>query len=632
MRQNRNTLTSVGGVDAAAVFDVLGLPYLPHTWDLRDLAALNVQRNAGFSPGPWHSQYILVFESLAQARQALPLLTSEGVAKDITMLVEINDDVRQACVAGTPDLIVSQSLSVRTITGQRNYRVTQISSSTWTNIHSFASRLAGYFSNDLRRLPYQGRRLGIQDFESASWSVGDSLARWVDPLEEQGDVPAVDSVDLVVGPGKGATAERSAKEFSTAWCELPPIDPMIFSPRGFDPFPRNGEAALCLSEESRWTLQYRGNSVRRPFSCLDENVLDILRSFQRLDVSSILSGPTQPVARLLTQLAAAGVPLKTGPIEGEVRDRLGTEFSNTLQDSGGSLVTPSLRESDSIHVRRAALKKFLPMQRLRGLGIAEGKENHGAVWPSVSIVLATRRPSLIPQILHQISRQTYSNLETVVAIHGQSQLPSDARYAIENFPGRIRVHSYDEKVVFGEVLNKVCAMAEGQLLTKMDDDDWYSPFHVEDLVLARQYSGAQMVGAPVEFTYLGGIDLTTRRNHGGERYTNHVAGGTIMISKGDLLSVGGWRPISNAVDRGLIDVILATGGKIYRTHGQNYVMHRRSPASSSLFHTWNANHSVFLRDVIEQWDGRVLPPQFVEESELPITRERGQQYRSVFSR
>lgn len=631
MTQNRNTLTSVGTVDAAVVLDVVGLAYLPHTWDLRDLAASNVGRDTGLSPGPWHSQYVLVFESLAQARQALPLLTSEGVAKVITMLVEITGDVSEACVAGTPDLLPGQVLSVRTVTGRRNYRVTQTSSSTWTGIHSFASRIVGYLSNDLRRLPFQGRRLGVQDFESASWSVGDSLARWVDPLIEQGDVPAVDSVDLVVNPRKMPTGDKTTKGIGTVWCELPPIDPMIFSPRGFDPFPKNGEASLCLSDEARWTLQYQGNSIRRPFSSLDENVLESLRSFQCLDVSSILSGTTQPVARLLSQLASAGIPLKTGPIVGAIRGLLGIDFSNTLQYDGASLLTPSERESRSIHVRRAALKKFLPRQRLQGLGIAGGTVNPEAIWPSVSIVLATRRPSLIPQILVQISRQTYSNLETVVAVHGQVELPADARSAIESFPGRIRVLSYDENVVFGEVLNKACAEAEGQILTKMDDDDWYSPFHVEDLVLARQYSGAQIVGAPVEFTYLDGIDLTTRRNHGGERYTNHVAGGTIMISKEDLSSAGGWRPIANAVDRGLIDVIMATAGTIYRTHGQNYVMHRRSPTTSTLAHTWNANHSVFLRDVIEQWDGRVLPPQFGETSDLSSENERGREYRSVFS-
>ena len=42
-------------------------------------------------------------------------------------------------------------------------------------------------------------------------------------------------------------------------------------------------------------------------------------------------------------------------------------------------------------------------------------------------------------------------------------------------------------------------VAQGTLLTKVDDDDLYGPEHVWDLVLARCYSGAAVVGKGAEF-------------------------------------------------------------------------------------------------------------------------------------
>lgn len=253
-------------------------------------------------------------------------------------------------------------------------------------------------------------------------------------------------------------------------------------------------------------------------------------------------------------------------------------------------------------------------------------------WPAVSIVLSTRRPGLVPQILQQISMQSYENLETILAIHGDSVVPKLVRTAINDFPGSIRKVFYNESVPFGEVLNHACSMASGQFITKMDDDDWYSPFHIEDLMLAQQYSGAQLVGAPVEFSYLGGLDITTRRSHRGECYTDHVAGGTILISKEDLHAVGGWRPVSSAVDRGLLDAVLASGGKVYRTHGQNYVMQRRIAGADGMPHTWAADPSVFLRDLKEQWDGLELPPQFRRENLRSEGGCRTNQFQSIFSR
>ena len=38
--------------------------------------------------------------------------------------------------------------------------------------------------------------------------------------------------------------------------------------------------------------------------------------------------------------------------------------------------------------------------------------------------------------------------------------------------------------------------------TKVDDDDRYGPEHIWDLVLARQFSGATVVGKGAEFVYL----------------------------------------------------------------------------------------------------------------------------------
>ena len=88
-------------------------------------------------------------------------------------------------------------------------------------------------------------------------------------------------------------------------------------------------------------------------------------------------------------------------------------------------------------------------------------------------------------------------------------------------------------------------MGVGDLLTKMDDDDLYAAHHIWDLVLARQYSGAQLVAKAVETVYLTRTNTTVQQFLGGaETYRwPHLAGGAMMIARGDLERVGGWRPV-----------------------------------------------------------------------------------------
>ena len=94
----------------------------------------------------------------------------------------------------------------------------------------------------------------------------------------------------------------------------------------------------------------------------------------------------------------------------------------------------------------------------------------------------------------------------------------------------------------------------GTLLTKMDDDV-YGADHLWDLVLAREYSGAQLVGKRLEFVYLAASDRTLRWfNGGGERYqTSALAGGTLLIARDGLDRCGGWRKVQGGVDTALAE-------------------------------------------------------------------------------
>ncbi len=174
-----------------------------------------------------------------------------------------------------------------------------------------------------------------------------------------------------------------------------------------------------------------------------------------------------------------------------------------------------LRERASVALRRAALREHSATARWRQIAGAAGIELPGR--PMVSVILSTRRESWLEHGIAQVARQTYEPRELVVCLHGDEFAPGTServrslyRRRVPGDPGRRRADP-------GRRAQRRSRGRRGELVTKMDDDDYYSTEHLWDLVLALEYSGADLVGKGAEFVYLQWIDLTMRRFMGDAR-------------------------------------------------------------------------------------------------------------------
>lgn len=302
----------------------------------------------------------------------------------------------------------------------------------------------------------------------------------------------------------------------------------------------------------------------------------------------------------VTDLAAAGVPLTSGPPPRWVREAdpvladLIAGWTPEPDDGTPVSVGDLRREEQSVRLRRHAL-------RARGIGRTA---------QPVTVVMATRRPHLLGAALGQMARQRGVDLEVIVALHGYPAARA-ARLPAE-FPWPVTVLEADRATPFGEVLNLAASRATTDVIVKWDDDDWYGPEHIADLLLARAYSGADVVGTAQEFFYLEPLDVTVRRtDYGSEMWTDHVAGGTIMIDRGLFHEVGGFGPYPSGEDAHLLRAVVARDGRIYRTHGLGYVLRR----SLSGEHTWQRPLAHFLRVSVKQWRG-FRPSVMLEDSAI----------------
>ncbi len=281
----------------------------------------------------------------------------------------------------------------------------------------------------------------------------------------------------------------------------------------------------------------------------------------------------------LARLAAAGVVVHVADADPRLPALLGGDL-HRLMTADVAALDVGARELRSIRMRRAALRNHSSWARAT------------TNLPPVSVLLATRRPALLSQALAAVARQSYPRLELVLALHGNDRAFPAVQRRVAELPLPGTVVRVPGSASLGAVLNAAVAAAGGELLTKMDDDDRYGADHVWDLVLARAYSRAELVGKGAEFVYLAASHRTVcdAASWRPEAYGSRgLAGGTLLISRRDLERIGGWREARRGVDQALIGDVLRAGGGVYRTHGTGFALVRHGDR-----HTWRVGDGWFL--------------------------------------
>jgi hypothetical protein len=219
--------------------------------------------------------------------------------------------------------------------------------------------------------------------------------------------------------------------------------------------------------------------------------------------------------------------------------------------------------------------------------------------PTVSVVLATRRPQLVGRAVRSVCAQLGPDVELVLVAHG---FASSDRTAAE---AQVREHPHGHlvavpaEVPFGAALNAGVDATSGHTIAKWDDDDTYGPRHLLDLLAARRSSGAVLVGKRAEFVHFEERDVTIWRHpQGAERPSSALAGGTLLIDAPVLAHIGGFAPVSRAVDHHLRVRVERHGLPSFRTHPFGYVLHRHDHG-----HTWEVDDAWLERGAVARMDG-----------------------------
>jgi hypothetical protein len=446
-------------------------------------------------------------------------------------------------------------------------------------------------------------------------------------VAEHVDLPLVSDVDVVmVEDPVVAGLARSRVGDDRVFEVLPSVDAAVFNPVDWQRDPAGGVGLfvsyppreLDLAGE-RWLFDACGSDLDVFVSSSSalpawlqgrvrgglESLGGVAKQYRVAVESPLLHRSEAEFVRRVLQLVAVGTPVVTtgSALLDEVSGSVDSELVVVVSSRGeavealdGFLSDSLYRERFSVGARREVLRLHTHRQRFEEL---LGRLDAPVLPPErVSIVFSTNRPGYLDQAYGNIRSQDWVDKELITVLHGDGfDLGEVERLnATLDFP--VTVVEAPKHWTLGDCYNAAIDAATGDYITKWDDDDYYGEHHITDLALAHRYSNADIVGKMADYIYLADLDVTIARDTGPtERFTQHVAGGTMLLSRTLARSLRFERR-RHSVDATLYRRALDLGYTIYTTHPGGYMLNRHGHG-----HTWQADVTELLRAVRFRWPG-----------------------------
>ncbi|MDQ0058851.1 glycosyltransferase [Paenibacillus harenae] len=209
----------------------------------------------------------------------------------------------------------------------------------------------------------------------------------------------------------------------------------------------------------------------------------------------------------------------------------------------------------------------------------------------VTVITSTNKPQFLNNIFDNYSRQLYNNKQLIIILNSNL---IDANVWVEKAKAyaNVWVHRLPDSVSLGECLNFAVDRSSYNVISKFDDDDYYSPYYLTSAVKALRRTNADIVGKRSVLTYLEDDGKLILRFPGNEnKYQHYVAGGTITFRKSVFQRVR-FSALSIGEDVDFMTKCRQNGYKLFATSRYNYVYIRRPDPN---MHTWRPNKSYLLK-------------------------------------
>lgn len=336
-----------------------------------------------------------------------------------------------------------------------------------------------------------------------------------------------------------------------------------------------------------------------------QKMLTAYRGFKVfLNVNSVVESPSM-CARRIFEITASGTPVISTPSRAisaffPADEVVVVETREQAQWSMRALVnSPQLRDRMVHKAQRRIWREHTYTHRASQVLAVAGIIHEKPALPTVSAMVSTNRPHQIDHVLTQVAHQQQVDVELLLLCHGFEP----DREMITQRCAELGIHRYlllegSPEWSLGTCLNKLVDEASGEVLAKLDDDDFYGPKYLLDQLNALRYSGAGLVGKECSYLYDVATDLMIRRRPEREhRFTNFVAGPT-FVGHAEVFRTHPFADRSIGEDTQFLRDLAEDNIKIYAADRFNFLQMRNKTG-----HTWNVSGSELLANGVVEVAG-----------------------------
>ncbi|YCI96515.1 glycosyltransferase [Arthrobacter sp. R3-55] len=310
-----------------------------------------------------------------------------------------------------------------------------------------------------------------------------------------------------------------------------------------------------------------------------------------LNVNSVVDSPSM-CARRIFEITASGTPVVSTPSaairrffeadevlvadtrqRGEHQIRMlarSSEFNDRVVHRGQRRIWT---ENTYAHRAETVVASVLP------------ERSQPVALPSVSALVPTIRPHQLEHVFATVGRQVDVDIELVLLTHGFEVAPSRARSLAEKYGvSRFTILSATREVPLGECLNMCVSASSGEVLTKMDDDDYYGPRYLADLLHALDFSKATVVGKLAHHMHFSSTGATVLRMPHMEHRESRLVMGPTITARRTVFEETPFEALNRGEDTAFLKAVTDAGGTIYSADRFNFCQLRKGEG-----HTWDVS-------------------------------------------
>ena len=329
-----------------------------------------------------------------------------------------------------------------------------------------------------------------------------------------------------------------------------------------------------------------------------EHMLTAYRCYDvMMNVNTVTDSPTMFSRRVFECLACGTPVISTGSVGLEATLGGYVRITRNSQDTTShlnELLADEERRMREGHLGyRYVHTHHTYRHRMKEMFLEVGVESgDSARKPSVSVVIATCRPDNVKFAIENYRKQVYAEKELLLVLN-------NAIFDVESIEAQardlnnVRIVQVDGRVTLGESLNRGVEEASGYYIAKMDDDDYYGENYLSDMMLAADFSGADILGKGTYFVHMKAGNITALRSVASQHeFTDFVAGAT-LTGRREVLREIRFPDCTRGEDSSLLARASNAGCRIYSADAFNILVVRGTDHQR---HTWDIGDSDFLKN------------------------------------